>query len=87
MKIVPEVYGKWQTVYKRFIRWRKGNLDEIVYKYCVLGRFTRSNDRQCCSESECLCNRGYGKEEEGLGRSKVGFTSKINALIYAWEIH
>ena len=29
------------------------------------------------------CAAGYGKEEQGLGRSKGGFTSKINALVDA----
>jgi len=83
---LPRSYGNYKSIHKRFLAWAK---KDIWNK--VLAHFAKD----CDSESFLIdgsvirahaCASGYQKdsqEEQALGRSKGGFTTKIHALVDA----
>lgn len=83
---LPEKYGKYKSVHKRYISWSKKGvwMDLLQYfsqnadgkSYMIDGSVIRAH----------ACASGYekgGNEKHALGRSKGGFTSKIHALVDA----
>ena len=83
-RLLPSAYGKWQAVSRRFIRWNEKGVwsdlfansteDSDLQEVMLDGTIVRAH----------ACAAGYAKdggEEQGLGRSKGGFTSKIHALV------
>lgn len=83
-RALPEKYGRWSSVFRRFHRWsKKGVWDRLLtfvgkdadYEYLMLdATVVRAH----------ACSAGLGNQiNEGLGRSKGGFTSKIHALVDA----
>ena len=83
---LPKYYGNYKSVHRRFIYWvKKGIWNEILACF--------SND--CDGESFMIdgsvirahaCASGYKEgqqEEQALGRSKGGFSTKIHALVDA----
>ena len=84
--MLPYYYGKWQTVYRRFVRWRDKGIwsalfetstqDADLTEVMLDGTIVRSH----------ACSSGYEKNsgaEQALGRSKGGFTTKIHAMVDA----
>ena len=83
---LPKYYGHFKTVHKRFITWAK--------KYIwndMLSFFAEDADMESVMIDGSIirahaCASGYKKgcqEEQALGRSKGGFTTKIHALVDA----
>lgn len=84
-RLLPEYYGNWNSIHKKFIRWEK------------LGIWAKAMEFFIDSDLEWImidativrahaCSAGYEKdsqEKEALGRSVGGFTSKIHALVDA----
>lgn len=83
-RLLPCVYGHWRSVHNRFMRWRdkgiwnnlfkKASEDADLTEVMIDGTIVRSH----------ACSAGYGRnsqEEQALGRSKGGFTTKIHALV------
>ena len=80
------VYGDWRAIYKRFLRWAaKGIWMQI------LGHFSQDCDGENIMIDSTIVRAhasasGYKKdqnEEQGMGRSRGGFTTKIHAVVDA----
>ena len=83
---LPHYYGKWRSVHKRFEYWCcKGILERI------LSMITEDCDGESVMIDATIvrshpCAAGYKKnsqDQEALGRSKGGFTTKIHAVVDA----
>ena len=83
---LPRLYGKHKTIHKRFLSWAKKDIwndilsffaqDSDVESIMIDGSIVRAH---ACA-SGCKKN---SQEEQALGRSKGGFTTKIHALVDA----
>ena len=83
---LPKYYGEYKSVHRRFIYWvKKGVWNEI------LANFSKDYDGESFMIDGSIvrahaCASGYKKgqqEEQALGRSKGGFSTKIHALVDA----
>lgn len=83
---LPCYYGKWRSVHKRYESWsRKGVWDKI------LSSISKDYDNESIMIDATIvrahpCAAGYKKDsqnEQALGRSKGGFTTKIHVLVDA----
>src|SRR5439155_26772903 len=79
---LPNNYGKYKSVHDRFIAWvKKGIWSDL------LSFFSKDYDGESFMIDGTIarahaCASGYGKgtqEEQALGRSKGGFSTKIHA--------
>jgi transposase len=81
---LPEVYGKWNSVFSRFNSWAKKNIWNALLEF-----FAKDSDLEYVMIDATIvrahaCSAGYKQQDtEGLGRSKGGFTSKIHAAVDA----
>ncbi len=81
---IPEQYGKWNSIFKRFNSWSRKQVWQGLLDFCV-----QDPDLEYIMIDSTIirahaCAAGYGNQEaEGLGRSKGGFTSKIHAKVDA----
>src|SRR4051794_5703033 len=80
---LPEAFGKWFTVYTRFWRWAQKGVWERVFKvlcddpdFCPHRRHTRPGP-------PAWHRRKRGTQNQAVGRSRGGLTTKIMALIDA----
>lgn len=89
---LPGHFGKWQTVYKRFNRWRREGLWDRVWEK-ILKRFDSkqliSRDLWCVDSSVIRAHRcaaggsikhRKNPNENGLGRSKGGYSTKVHLM-------
>lgn len=84
-RLLPPHYGLWQSVHRRFRRWCAAGIWERM-----LSHVTDADMEYVMIDASIVrahaCAAGYGKdsqEQECLGRSKGGFTTKIHALVDA----
>jgi transposase len=81
---LPEIYGKWNSVFSRFNSWTKKYIWDLLLTFCA-----KDSDLEYVMIDATIvrahaCSAGYKKQNsEGLGRSKGGFTSKIHATVDA----
>ena len=81
---LPEQYGRWNSVFKRFNSWSKKGVWEDLLSFCI-----QDPDLEYIMIDSTIvrvhaCSAGYGKQEqEGLGRSVGGFSTKIHAKVDA----
>lgn len=79
-------YGNYKSIHKRFIAWAKKDIWNEI-----LSHFSKEFDAESFMIDGSIirahaCASGYKKdsqEEQALGRSKGGFTTKIHALVDA----
>ena len=78
---LPERYGKWKTVHRRFSRWCHAGVWERLFealtadrdnKYLMLDSTIVRAHQQAAS--------GKGAKDQALGRSRGGLTTKIHML-------
>ncbi|WP_265016528.1 MULTISPECIES: IS5 family transposase [unclassified Wolbachia] len=85
-RLLPKIYGNYRSIHKRFKRWCEKGIWEKLLEYTkqepaleaviIDGTIVRAHP----------CSAGYtkdSKDQEALGRSKGGFTTKIHALVDA----
>ena len=81
---LPEIYGKWNSVFSRFNSWTKKNIWSSLLIFCAEEPDLEYVMIDATIVRAHACSAGYKKKNpEGLGRSKGGFTSKIHATVDA----
>lgn len=80
---LPKYYGKWNSVFDRFNEWSKKDIWMQLNNMCIEDPDLEWVSLDSTSVKAHPCASGYyegGSEEQGLGRSKGGLTSKIHVL-------
>ncbi len=85
-RLLPSVYGGWRVIHMRFKSWSDKGIWQYLFEKLqdFLDMETVMIDASIIRNH--ACSAGYGKdsqEQEALGRSKGGFTTKIHALVDA----
>ena len=79
-----EKHGKWNSVFSRFNSWSKKGIWTRLFEFCSSDADLEYVMIDATIVRAHACAAGYGdQEEQGLGRSKGGFTSKIHAKVDA----
>ena len=83
-RMLPSLYGKWRSIHKRFKEWS----DKGVWSYLFEEVKDKPDMENVMIDTTIVrahaCSSGYkkdGQEEESLGRSKGGFSTKIHTLV------
>jgi len=81
---LPEDYGKWNSVFKRFNEWSQKEVWSKLLEFCAEDPDLEYITIDATIVRAHACAAGYGDQvTEGLGRSRGGFTSKIHAKVDA----
>ena len=81
---LPEEYGNWNSVFSRFNAWSKKRIWEALLSFCAEDPDLEYVMIDATIVRAHACSAGYDSfKNEGLGRSKGGFTSKIHASVDA----
>lgn len=81
---VPEKYGEWNSVFKRFDAWSTKSIWEALFCFC-----SQDADLEYVSIDSTVVRAhasaaGYGKQkDQALGRSRGGFSTKVHAKVDA----
>jgi transposase len=85
-RLLPERYGSWRAVHMRFKEWS----DKGVWKQIFESMHIEADKEVTMIDATIIrahaCSAGYKKDsgdQEALGRSRGGFTTKIHALVDA----
>ena len=83
-RMLPSEYGNWNTVFARFNDWSKKEIWSGLLDYCKEDPDFEYIMIDSTIVRAHACSAGYGvQEEQGLGRSKGGFSSKIHVAVDA----
>ncbi|WP_102845504.1 IS5 family transposase, partial [Methylocella silvestris] len=79
---LPEVFGKWGTVYRQFRRWSLSGLWDLLLEVLNdtegVGETVQMIDSTVIRAHHCAAGARGGTHIQGLGRSRGGFTTKIH---------
>lgn len=79
---LPEKLGKWNSIFSRFNRWSKRGIWQDLLQFCA-----QDPDLEYVMIDSTIMRAhasaaGYGDQvEQGLGRSKGGFTCKVHLKV------
>jgi len=85
-RLLPTYYGNWRSVHRRFKRWSDRNIWQSLFEFSQIDPDMELVMIDATIVRSHACAAGYGKntqEEEALGRSKGGFSTKIHAMVDA----
>ena len=83
-RMLPQEYGKWNSIFTRFNRWSKKGIFADLLTFCAGDPDLEYLMIDATIVRAHACASGYGDQEaEGLGRSKGGFSTKIHAKVDA----
>ena len=82
-RLLPTYYGHWRKIHKRYKKWsERGIWSDLMSSVSDIDNQAAMIDATIVRAHACAS--GYsknGNEEQALGRSKGGFTTKIHALV------
>jgi len=82
-RLLPTYYGDWRAVHKRFMQWSKCDIWQQLFKFLQENPDMEWTMMDSTIVRAHACSAGYGKDtqqQEALGRSKGGFSTKIHAI-------
>jgi len=85
-RLLPERYGSWRAVHRRFKNWNDKGVWSDLFRRTTIDADMESIMIDSTIVRAHACSAGYKKdssEQECLGRSKGGFTTKIHAVVDA----
>ncbi len=85
-RLLPFYYGDWRATHKRFNAWAQKNIWHKMFKAMQIDPDMEWTSIDSTIVRAHACAAGYRKDsqdQEALGRSRGGFTTKIHALVDA----
>jgi transposase len=80
---LPECFGKWFSVWKRFRRWALRGVFDAVFKVRRAGFRIRAHRRHHREGPPARNRRKRGTLNQAIGKSRGGLTTKVVALVDA----
>jgi transposase len=85
-RLLPSIYGSWRAVHMRFKNWSDKGIWADLFEQVKVDPDVEVTMIDATVVRAHACSGGYKKDsrdQEALGRSKGGFTTKIHALVDA----
>ena len=81
-RALPESFGKWNSVFKRFNEWTKNKVWDLLFEECIQDpdlEYTMIDSTIVKAHASAA---GYRyKIPEAIGRSRGGLTTKVHSIV------